>query len=97
MNKRQFIAPYVMLGATGGDGGVIGGHTGQGTQDPLTQPISYETWRNDPDLAYDWDGDEHIDYYDCAIWWVECGFTPEQWNQLNPNHPWENNWNSLLG
>ena len=97
MNKRHFIAPYVML-TSGGDP-IIGGHTGQGgivdPDDPT--PMSYAAWFLS-DWKEDYDGSGDIEPVDCAIWWLNCGFTPEQWNALNPpDCQWNDEWNGLLG
>ena len=89
MNKRQFIAPFIVLSGglnDGGEGGVIGGGSGQGALIP--EMLSYAEW-----LASDWaqdlflDGEINEDDY--ALWWESSGFSQADWEQLNPDLPWE--------
>ena len=85
MNKRSFIAPYIVLSGTD-DTGVIGGGTGQGSTNPI--PIGYEAW-----LESIWKEDiiqnGTIDEDDYAAWWEANKFSEEDWRSLNPNLPWE--------
>jgi len=89
MSKRKFIAPYIILGVTGSDsGGVIGGGSGQGGVERPTNPMSYAAW-----LESDWRDDLLIDGEinedDYAMWWESWGFSQEDWENLNPDLPWD--------
>ena len=92
MSKKKYIAPYVILGLSGGDSGnVIGGGTGEGGQLPF--PMSYEDWCTSGfQYAYDFDpiGEYSLDEY--ANWWLDNEFTMEQWAEFNPDHPWNPDW-----
>ncbi|MBQ6116869.1 MAG: hypothetical protein IJL08_06055 [Oscillospiraceae bacterium] len=88
MNKRTFIAPYIVLSgiSSGGDDNVIGGGTGQGGSDAV--PCSYEAW-----LESVWKADLFLDGQinedDYAMWWEGNGFSQEDWELLNPDLPWD--------
>ena len=90
MNKRQFIAPYILLSGTGleGDdsGTVIGGGTGHGSTNAV--PCSFEAWLNST-WASDLIQNGTIDEYDFAAWWENNNFSQEDWEDLNPDLPWE--------
>ena len=88
MSKRKFIVPYVMLSMSGGDNDtVIGGGTGENTTDPF--PMSFEDWQTSGfQIGYDFDEDGEFGIEEFANWWEDNGFTMEQWNELNPDHPW---------
>lgn len=70
---------------------VTGGGSGQGGVTPITDavPCSYAYWL-DHYANEDWDatGDGY-DPYDFADWWTANNFTKEDWNELNPDLPWE--------
>lgn len=90
MNKRQFIAPYILLTGglnDGGEGNVIGGGTGQGGVNPF--PMSYEDWVNSGfQYGYDFDGDNEYSLEEFASWWEDNGFTEDQWEEFNHDHAW---------
>ena len=86
MNKRKFIAPYIVLSgiSSGGDDNVIGGGTGQGSSNPF--PMSYNDWLNN-NWATDYNGDG-ADFQDFITWWVDNDFSEDDWNQYNGDTPW---------
>ncbi len=84
MSKRQFIAPYILL--SGGEGSQTGTGSGQGGSDPV--PVSFAAWLESVWRA-DIIADGTIDEEDYATWWESNGFSQEDWNQLNPDLPWD--------
>lgn len=86
MNKRQFIAPYILL-STGG-GSVVGPGSGQGGLDQPASPMSYSDWLSS-DWAEDIILDEEINEEDYAAWWESWNFSREDWIRLNPTLSWE--------
>ncbi len=88
MSKKRFVLPYVALTVNdGGDVTIIGGGTGQGGSDAI--PISYQAWLESTwaeDLVGEGNG---IDENDYAVWWESNGFTQEDWEDLNPDLPWD--------
>lgn len=93
MSKRRFVIPYILLSGglnDGGEGGVIGGGTGQSGLDlPDAAPCSYAAWVDsffNDDLDHLGDGP---DAYDFADWWMNCGFSRDDWETLNPDLPWD--------
>ena len=88
MNKRQFIAPYVMLGATGGDSGVIGGKTGQGGTHVPDALLTYQQWI-DSDFYDDWYEGNGINIDDYVYWGAESGYTWEELAAANSGIEWK--------
>ena len=90
--KRKFVIPNITLLSSGGldDGGnpiIIGGGTGQGNIGGAV-PVSYSAWKNT--IWYeDIINDGVIDENDYAAWWESNNFTQEDWEELNPDLPWD--------
>lgn len=92
MSKRTFSLPVINLSGNdwGGEGGFVGGGSGQGGSGTNASPMSYTDWLN-------WD--EHQDIVtdgvfnaqDYAAWWSINHWTREQWIYYNPNNDpaWE--------
>lgn len=99
MNKRQFIAPYIMLGVSGGNGGEPGGHSDQtGTHVP-DDFMTYSKWQDSEYAGFDWyDGDQatgtEADYVYFCIY--EACYTKQQILEYNPGLNWENLYDSWL-
>lgn len=86
MNKRQFIAPYILLSETGGEGGVIGGHTGQGGTHVPDDLLTYSQWQTSEWAEENWyDGDESGTINDYIFWGAESGYTWAELNAANGN------------
>ena len=88
MAKKLGFNPFVILTAPPQptDVIVIGGGTGEGASDAV--PCNFESWL-DSAWADDLFQNGTIDEVDYAIWWESNGFTKEDWEDLNPDLPWE--------
>ncbi len=84
MANKSFTAPLVVLSAGwGGDGEETGG--GSSGSSPDVTMCSYTEWLEMYNL--DWDEDGVIDEYDFASWWLDNGFTEEDWDEY-AGIPW---------
>ena len=89
---NPFVRPTVLLG----DDTVTGGGTGQGGVNPGVVRPSYESWLNS-DLADDYyPAGEGIDIDDYACWWLDQGFTAEEFVAANPGRSWNNAWYTMF-
>ncbi len=89
MNKRQFIAPYIMLGVSGGNGGEPGGHSDQtGTHVP-DDFLTYAMWLDSEWAAFDWyDGDPVGTEADYVFFCIDAGYTKDEILEYNPGLAW---------
>ncbi|MBQ1894047.1 MAG: hypothetical protein II155_08080 [Clostridia bacterium] len=88
--KKSFTLPFVLMSpAEPEPTSVVGGGTGQGGTDPLTQAMSYSSWI-ETNIWEDFDdnGNGHADWEDYLLWWTECGFPTDLWDELNPQNPY---------
>ena len=96
MAKRIGFSPLILLGDKPGDDTVIGGGTGQGGVNPGVVRPSYDSWLNS-DLAYDYyPAGEGIDIDDYACWWLDQGFTAEEFEAANPGRSWNSAWYTMF-
>lgn len=93
--KNKFSLPIIMLTdptPTPGNGGVIGGGTGQSGTDPLNpynSPLSFAAWKtsefwSDYDSFYGNDNNTP-DFEEYCMWWLDNNFTIEQWTAVGNN------------
>ena len=83
--KNKFNLPIIMMSEPGEPTEVIGGGTGQGGTDPLNpynSPMTLEAWQAS-ELWHDYDfygnGNNTPDFEEYCMWWLDNGFTMEQW------------------
>lgn len=88
MAKKLGFNPFVVLTAppVPTDVIVIGGGTGEGGSHEV--PMSFHDWLNSA-WAEDFIMNDIIDEDDYAIWWENCGFSKEDWEDLNPDLDWD--------
>lgn len=94
MAKKTFGIPLVLgLITEAPDVTETGAHTGQHGSDPITDPISFEAWAaSDYAQGYDYNQNGEYDIEEYAAWWIDEGFDLSDWDDLNPNHPWDPDW-----
>lgn len=86
MSRNRFNLPIILTIPTPTDENDIGGGTGHGSTSEV--PIDYNAWLHSQwcsDLNLDNDTDE-VDY---AMWWEGLGFSRADWEELNPDLPWD--------
>ena len=93
MAKKPGFKPFILMDSgTPGDEVVIGGGSGQGGSDPI--PMSYNEWVASA-WATDYNDDGEYTWEEFSWWWEDSGFTMDQWDEYNPDHPWEAEWDPL--
>lgn len=89
--KKSFEIPFILHTSGADPTSVIGGGTGQGglgEVDP-TQPMSFDTWKGTNIWQdYDDNGNHTPDLEEYALWWLECEFSMDDWDRLNPGVTW---------
>ena len=90
MGKKFGFNPVVLTGIapqpTPTDEVVVGGGTGEGASDAVV--CNFKSWL-DSAWAADLNNDTDIDELDYAAWWAGNNFSREDWEELNPDLPWE--------
>ena len=94
MAKKPGFKPFILMDSgTPGDEVVIGGGSGQGGSDPF--PMSYKEWAGSAwSEGYDIDGSGDFSHEEFAWWWVDNGFSVDDWTLNNPDIPWDPAWNN---
>ena len=89
MSKRTFSLPVINFSGDdwGGEGGFVGGGSGQGGTGTNATPMSYTAWLAS-DYAEDVIQNDIIDEYDYAAWWMSNHFSQSDWEDLNPGLDW---------
>ena len=94
MAKKFGFDPFILLTGgldDGGDDTVVGGATGQSAVQPIegAVPCNYGYWvEHYFNESLDVMGDGP-DIYDFMDWWSNNGLSMEDWDELNPDIPWE--------
>ena len=94
MAKKFGFDPFILLSGgldDGGDSTVVGGGSGQSAVQPIegAVPCNYGYWvEHYFNESLDVMGDGP-DIYDFMDWWSNNGLSMEDWEELNPDIPWE--------
>ena len=92
MSKKSFGIPEILFSQIGDepDDPISGGGSAHGSN-----PVSFAVWLTIYNESipnhFDFDHDGDIDVDDYYLWWIQNGYTREQWESANPpSVPWPN-------
>ena len=84
MAKTYFTFPKILFGGLGDIGDATEpAQTGQGSTDPF--PCSFDDWQHV--FGTDLNNDGNIDFNDYCLWWLNQGYSDDDWASFNGTTP----------